>query len=244
MNKVVSFQCSSCGSTYHSRCIWGQFYYVDESFQKRDGLSESFKEVEALSSPSTEVFPPQEFSLQLSESGSDEVPQLDIPELSPTDISPQLPLPDIPPSSLTEVALAEFPPTEVAPSEAPPSEAPPTNTISTAHPTRFWLCPLCLVHKHIELFDDDLKEWISVYVVGYHPSSNQHAIKRQQNIVLLHLGQYRVRLMRQTDNTEAHIENTPTNASVIEIDNGIRKYRYSQSDCFEMMNYHNQPQIV
>lgn len=104
-------------------------------------------------------------------------------------------------------------------------------------PNRFWLCGHCLVNKALELYDFDLKDWIPVFVTGYYHTSNQHAVKRQDSITLLRLGQYRIRFSSQS---EFPIDNTLCNESVIQVQDGIRQYKYSN----ELINYHSQPQIV
>ena len=111
---------------------------------------------------------------------------------------------------------------------------------------RFWLCCHCLVHKNIEVFDSDEKQWLPIHVIGYYPSTNQHSIKIQQNIFNVRLGQYRIRIPKEMNNMEWHIENTPTNASIITIDNGIHSYRHASTSfsSYKSFNYHSQPQLV
>ena len=74
--------------------------------------------------------------------------------------------------------------------------------------------------------------------MAFSSSTNQHIVKRFQNIRSIRLGEYRVRCPSDMDNAEAHIEHTPVNSSVVEERKGIRSYRNDLAD------YHTLPQVV
>lgn len=74
--------------------------------------------------------------------------------------------------------------------------------------------------------------------MAYSSSTNQHIVKRFQNIRSIRLGEYRVRCASEMNNTEALIEHTPVNSSVLEKRNGVRTYKENRAD------YHALPQVV
>lgn len=80
-------------------------------------------------------------------------------------------------------------------------------------------------------------------MVSYHSSINQHGIKQHQEITILKLGLFRIRLDTNPSN-QSSVENTPTNGSVLSIENGIRTYRHCSESDLEWNSYHQLPQIV
>lgn len=134
---------------------------------------------------------------------------------------------------------------------------------------RLWYCATCLVHKFIQIYDVELKKyvlivyfgyfgyfdsftefhlisrWQDAYVCSYHFGSRQHVIKQFQRIRSISLRHYRVRLCKDMDNQDAHIAHAKSNNSVVEVHQGVRRYRCTEDmNQVEEMDYHSFPQVV
>lgn len=80
-------------------------------------------------------------------------------------------------------------------------------------------------------------------MVSYYSSINQHGIKQHQEITILKLGLFRIRL-DPSPSEQLPVENTPTNGSILSIENGVRSYRHCSENDLEWNSYHQLPQIV
>ena len=105
--------------------------------------------------------------------------------------------------------------------------------------THSWLCAACLVHHYLSFFDVDRREWLAVFVLAYNASSAMHTIRYKQEVRLVSLKHARVRLVDVKD--ELGIKSLPVNHSVVELANGVRRYRV---DAAPEMNFHSLPQVV
>ena len=127
----------------------------------------------------------------------------------------------------------------------------------------------------LQIYDQELRTWKEVLVVGYQEEAKLHTVKFRQELLTLQLGQYRVRLLPSLDkssssssssstmvtmedpltekgtspNTKHLLQegemNKQTNNIVIEIQDGVRRYRGPKiPEELPQWNYHTQPQVV
>ena len=110
---------------------------------------------------------------------------------------------------------------------------------------RIWLCGSCLVSKSIMIYYKCRNEWVNVFVVSYKPRSRTHVVKWRQDIRLIALRNWRVRLCEDVDTIKRNIQNTLSNESVISKKDGVRYYKQMPGwNQVESLGYHSFPQIV
>ena len=110
---------------------------------------------------------------------------------------------------------------------------------------RRWICGSCLVNTNLQCFDPDLRQWIDVFVIAFHATTNLHTIKFQQDLRSVRLRHMRVREVPEMMDPEAHTDNTLTNTSIMEMRNGVRCYKGSEGiQDISKWNYHSLPQVV
>lgn len=112
---------------------------------------------------------------------------------------------------------------------------------------RKWICGSCLVKRNIMIYYAYRNEWLNVFVMSYNHRTRSHIVKWRQDMRVISLGNWRVRLCEDTDTFEQNIENTTSNESVIikNNNNGIRSYKQmSEWNKVESLGYHTFPQIV
>lgn len=120
-----------------------------------------------------------------------------------------------------------------------------SNWRRAAQMRRKWICGVCLVKRNIWIYYQSRSEWVNVFVMSYNFRTRSHIVKWRQDMRIIHLGKWRVRLCEEPDTFERNIENSASNESVIKMNNGIRFYKQlSEQNGVELLGYHTIPQIV